>query len=71
MSKILKMLTKTRVQDFLKEIEVEDLVHNIQIMGNDVYIDMTAHSPAMHEKKKAGSSYETGFCIGIWRRNSA
>lgn len=55
------MLTKTRVQDFLKEIEVEDLVHNIQIMGNDVYIDMTAHSPAMHEKKKLEVAMKQAF----------
>ena len=40
------MLTKEKVQAFLKEIEVDDLVHNFQVMGNDVYIDMTAHSPA-------------------------
>ena len=44
------MLTKEKVQDFLKEIEVDDLVSNFQIMGNDVYIDMT------------GSSHEAGFC---------
>lgn len=46
------MLNKEKVQQFLKEIEVDDLVHNIQIMGDNVFIDMTAHSPAMHEKKK-------------------
>ena len=46
------MLTKEKVQNFLKEIEVDDLVNNLQIMGTEVYIDMTAHSPAMHEKKK-------------------
>lgn len=46
------MLSKDKVQAFFKEIEVEDLVHNFQIMGNQIYIDMTAHSPAMHEKKK-------------------
>jgi ATP-binding protein involved in chromosome partitioning len=45
------MLTKSKVQDFLKEIEVDDLVSNFQVMGDDVYIDMTAHSPAMHERK--------------------
>ena len=44
------MLTKVRVQEFLKEIEVDDLVKNLQIVGDDVYIDMVAHSPAMHEK---------------------
>lgn len=55
------MLTKTRVQDFLKEIEVEDLVNNLQIMGNDVYIDMTAHSPAMHEKKKLEAAMKQAF----------
>ncbi len=37
------MLTKTRVQEFLKEIEVDDLVQNFQVMGDDVYIDMIAH----------------------------
>ena len=30
------MLTKTRVQEFLKEIEVDDLVQNFQLMGYDV-----------------------------------
>lgn len=45
------MLTKEKVQNFLKEIEVDDLVNNLQIMGTEVYIDMTAHSPAMHEKR--------------------
>lgn len=37
------MLTKSKVQDFLKEIEVDDLVNNFQVMGDDVYIDMTSH----------------------------
>lgn len=55
------MLTKTKVQDFLKEIEVDDLVHNIQVMGEDVYIDMTAHSPAMHEKKKLEAAMKQAF----------
>ena len=55
------MLSKQRVQDFLKEIEVEDLVNNLQIMGNEVYIDMTAHSPAMHEKKKLEAAMKQAF----------
>lgn len=55
------MLTKAKVQDFLKEIEVEDLVHNVQVMGEDVYIDMTAHSPAMHEKKKLEVAMKQAF----------
>ncbi|MEC5395539.1 Mrp/NBP35 family ATP-binding protein [Bergeyella sp. RCAD1439] len=55
------MLTKTRVQEFLKEIEVDDLVNNLQIMGEDVYIDMTAHSPAMHEKKKLEVAMKQAF----------
>ncbi len=55
------MLTKTRVQDFLKEIEVDDLVNNLQIMGEEVYIDMTAHSPAMHEKKKLEVAMKQAF----------
>jgi ATP-binding protein involved in chromosome partitioning len=55
------MLSKERVQAFLKEIEVEDLVHNFQIMGDQVYIDMTAHSPAMHEKKKLEVAMKQAF----------
>ncbi len=55
------MLTKAKVQAFLKEIEVDDLVHNFQVMGNDVYIDMTAHSPAMHEKKKLEAAMKQAF----------
>ncbi len=55
------MLTKAKVQDFLKEIEVDDLVQNFQVMGNEVYIDMTAHSPAMHEKKKLEAAMKQAF----------
>jgi ATP-binding protein involved in chromosome partitioning len=55
------MLTKEKVQDFLKEIEVDDLVNNLQIMGSEVYIDMTAHSPAMHEKKKLEAAMKQAF----------
>ena len=55
------MLTKDKVQAFLIEIEVDDLVHNFQVMGNDVYIDMTAHSPAMHEKKKLEAAMKQAF----------
>lgn len=55
------MLTKEKVQEFLKEIEVDDLVNNLQIMGDDVYIDMTAHSPAMHEKKKLEAAMKQAF----------
>lgn len=55
------MLTKDNVKAFLKEIEVDDLVHNFQVMGNDVYIDMTAHSPAMHEKKKLEAAMKQAF----------
>lgn len=55
------MLKKDRVLEFLKEVEVDDLVNNVQIMGNDVYIDMTAHSPAMHEKKKLEAAMKQAF----------
>ena len=55
------MLTKERVQSFLKEIEVDDLVTNLHVMGNDVYIDMVAHSPAMHEKKKLEVAMKQAF----------
>lgn len=55
------MLTKTQVQDFLKEIEVDDLINNLQVIGEEVYIDMTAHSPAMHEKKKLEVAMKQAF----------
>ena len=55
------MLTKVKVQDFLKEIEVDDLVKNLQIVGDEVYIDMMAHSPAMHEKKKLEAAMKQAF----------
>lgn len=55
------MLTKTQIQDFLKEIEIDDLVNNLQIIGDDIYIDMTAHSPAMHEKKKLEVAIKQAF----------
>lgn len=55
------MMTKAKVQEFLKEIEVDDLVQNFQVMGNDVYIDMIAHSPAMHEKKKLEAAMKQAF----------
>lgn len=55
------MLTKERVKEFLKEIEVDDLVTNFQVMGNDVYIDMLAHSPALHEKKKLEVAMKQAF----------
>lgn len=55
------LLNKNTVQAFLKDIEVDDLVTNFQIMGNDVYIDMKAHSPAMHEKKKLEAAMKQAF----------
>ena len=55
------MLKKEQVQEFLKEIEVDDLVTNLQVMGDDVYIDMKAHSPAMHEKKKLEAAMKQAF----------
>lgn len=55
------MPTKTDVQRFLKDVEVDDLVKNLQIMGNDVYLDMIAHSPAMHERKKLDAAMHQAF----------
>lgn len=46
------MISKEQIKEFLKEIEVDDLVKGIQILEEVVQIDMVAHSPAMHEKKK-------------------
>ncbi len=55
------MLTKDKIQEFLKEIEVDDLITNLQVVGNDVYIDMKSHSPAMHEKKKLEVAMKNAF----------
>lgn len=55
------MINKDAVQEFLREIEVDDLIKNLQIMGSDVYIDMIAHSPAMHEKKKLEAAMKQAF----------
>ncbi|MDL1913293.1 MAG: Mrp/NBP35 family ATP-binding protein [Bergeyella sp.] len=55
------MIDKKKVQDFLEEIEVQDLVDNLQVMGNDVYLDMRAYSPAMHEKKKMEVAMRQAF----------
>lgn len=46
------MINKEKILTFLKDVEVDDLVRNIQIIEEVVYIDMVALSPAMHEKKK-------------------
>ena len=55
------MINKDEVKKFLKEIEVDDLVRNIQIMGDNVMIDMLSHSPAMHEKKKMETAMHAAF----------
>lgn len=55
------MITKERIEHFLKEVEVDDLVNNIQVMDSVVYIDMTAHSPAMHERKKLEVAMKQAF----------
>lgn len=55
------MINKDKVQAFLKEIEVDDLVTNMQVMGDNIHIDMVAHSPAMHEKKKLEAAMKQAF----------
>lgn len=55
------MLSKAQVQSFLKEVEVDDLVRNLQIMGDTVILDMNALSPAMHEKKKLEVAMKQAF----------
>ena len=55
------MLERKKVEDFLKKIGIEELVTNLQIIENDVYIDMVAHSPAMHEKKKLETALKQAF----------
>ena len=55
------MLERKKVEDFFKKIGIEELVTNLQIIENDVYIDMVAHSPAMHEKKKLEIAIKEAF----------
>ncbi len=54
-------MQKKEIESFLKEIEVDDLVQNLQVMGNDIIIDMLSHSPALHEKKKMEAAMKTAF----------
>lgn len=55
------MASKEEIKNFLKEIEVDDLVRNVQIMGDTVIIDMLSHSPALHEKKRLETAMHTAF----------
>ena len=55
------MLERKKVEDFFRKIGIEELVTNLQIIENDVYIDMVAHSPAMHEKKKLETATKEAF----------
>jgi ATP-binding protein involved in chromosome partitioning len=55
------MIDKAKVTAFLKEIEVDDLVKNLQVMGDSVFLDLYAHSPAMHEKKKLEVALKSAF----------
>lgn len=55
------MISKKEIQEFLKEIEVDDLIRNVQVMDSTVMIDMLSHSPAMHEKKKLEVAMKSAF----------
>lgn len=55
------MVKKIDILKFLKEIEVDDLVKNVQVMGADLHIDMVSHSPAMHEKRKLEAAMKQAF----------
>lgn len=55
------MERKEEIKNFLKEIEVDDLVRNLQIMGDTVIIDMLSHSPALHEKKRMEAAMHSAF----------
>ncbi len=54
-------MQKKEIEAFLKELEVDDLVQNLQVMGNEVIIDMNSHSPAMHEKVKLEKGMKSAF----------
>lgn len=55
------MLKKEKIEKFLEELGIDDLVTNFQIMENIVHIDMLAHSPAMHERKKIETLVHQSF----------
>jgi ATP-binding protein involved in chromosome partitioning len=55
------MVNKEEIIKFLEEIEVDDLIRNVQIMGDTVIIDMLSHSPAMHEKKRMETAMHAAF----------
>ncbi len=55
------MIQKEQILDFLKECEVVDLTKNIQIFGDEVVLDMVAHSPALHERKKLEVAMQQAF----------
>ncbi len=44
--------TKKDVQNILTELQANDFVQNVQVMGDKVMIDAVSPSPAMHDKKK-------------------
>lgn len=46
------MINQEQLEFFLKEIEIEDSVKNLQIIDGVVHLEMEANTPAMHEKKK-------------------
>ena len=55
------MLERKKVEEFFKKIGIEELVTNLQIEGDEVCVDMVAHSPAMHEKKKLETAIKEAF----------
>lgn len=55
------MSLKENVKKFLQEIEIIDLVKNLQIIGNDVFIDVFSKSAALHEKKKLEAAIKVAF----------
>jgi len=55
------MINKNDILTYLKELEVDDLVKNLQIMGNKIILDMVSHSPAMHEKKRLELGIKNAF----------
>ncbi len=44
--------TKKDVQNILTDLQANDYVQNVQVMGDKVMIDAVSPSPAMHDKKK-------------------
>lgn len=59
------MSIKNKVQQLLDEMQLNSLIKNKQIMGNEVMLDIYSPSPAMHEKKRFEQALKSAFAEQI------